>query len=96
MSNMYYYEVIFTNDESIAIRSLIPDMTVAEAQRFIETTDGKENILRMYGKVSSVGEISRKEVNSFFDDERIDEWPIAIRANQKYDETKGKYIKVDG
>lgn len=77
-TTMYYYQITFANDESIAIRSLIPNMTVNEAKVFIGKFNSK-TLLEKFGEIIEAKSITREEVHCDFEDSYIDNWPIAVR-----------------
>lgn len=70
---MYYLEVFFQNNESIAIKSLIKNPSIAEVELFVAKDIDK------YGRVKKTHVISLAEVEKFFDWNNIDNWPVLTK-----------------
>lgn len=73
---MYYLEVFFETGESIAIKSMVEKPTVEELTLFL-----KKDIPH-YGWPARSSVISYSDVESFFDTNDIDKWPILSRDEE--------------
>lgn len=70
---MYYLEVFFQNNESIAIKSLIKNPSIEEVETFVAKD------MEKYGRVKKTHVIPLAEVEKFFDWSDIDNWPILTK-----------------
>lgn len=73
---MYYLEVFFQNNESIAIKSLIKNPSIEEVEMFVAKD------IEKYGCVKKTHVIPLAEVEKFFDWSDIDNWPILTKHEE--------------
>lgn len=73
---MYYLEVFFQDNESIAIKSLIEKPSIEEVERFVAKD------MEKHGHVKKTHVIPLAEVEKFFDWSNIDNWPILTKHEE--------------
>lgn len=85
---MYYLEVFFMDNNSIAIKSLIKYPTIEEVDAFLSPKDKEK-----FGPIKKIHVIPRAEVEKFFDWRNIDNWPVLTKNEEIF--IQGNKVKCN-